>query len=287
MAGSSYGRLAQGSGGTKSRQRIAARLAELGLEANAADLDTQGYTVVRDAAPLELFDRIRDAIVRVTDETHARGVEPFNFGPNTTMMYHLLLQDDAFVEAVLQPKLGALMDYILGEGHVLSIMSGSTLSTGCDLGPLHADNQYFPEPFPELWQLGTAIWCCEDFNGEDGSTHVVPGSHGLRRHPRPGDGDDDAVPVIAPRGSIVVWTGHTWHRSGARTTPGQRVALHTAFARPHLRVFEAWSPDEVAQLTARDPRLIRLMGADLPWGFVESPDGEKIRATAQTTQAIA
>jgi ectoine hydroxylase-related dioxygenase (phytanoyl-CoA dioxygenase family) len=287
MAGSEYGRLAQGSGGTASLDRVRARLVQLGLEANAADLDAQGYTIVEDAAPLELFDRIREAILRVTEETHARGVEPFNFGPRTTMMYHLLLQDDAFVEAVLQPKVGALMDYILGEGHVLSIMSGSTLSEGCDFGPLHADNQYFPEPFPELWQLGTAIWCCEDFSGEDGSTHVVPGSHLRRRHPRAGEALDEAIPMVAPRGSIVVWTGHTWHRSGARQTPGRRVALHTAFARPHLRVFESWSPDEIAELTARDPRLARLMGADLPWGFVDSPDAAKIRATALTTQATA
>ncbi|MSO78282.1 MAG: hypothetical protein EXQ79_01595 [Acidimicrobiia bacterium] len=136
--------------------------------------------------------------------------------------------------------------------------------------------------------VATAIWCCDDFDGDLGSTNLVPGSNHRYRHPKAGEGLDHAVPVVAPRGSIVVWTGHTWHRSGGRTAPGQRVALHSAFSRPHIRTFEAYLPEEIERLVAFDKRLTRLIGADLPYDFTgDSPDINKLLAIAMTTQAQA
>jgi len=275
----------QASNGSEARQRVRQMITDNGLELQVAELELNGYCVVPDAAPMELFDRIREAIVRVTQETLDRGITPFDFGPNTSMMYRLLGQDDAFVEAVLTPKLTALMTYLLGEGYALNVATGSTLSQGSVPGPLHSDNQFFPEPFPTQVHVATAIWCCDEFDGDHGSTHVVPGSHRRCRHPRTGEGLEETVPVVAPRGSIVIWAGHTWHRSGGRTVPGSRVALHTAFSRPHLQTFEAYEPDVVERLVAKDGRLSRLLSADLPYRYLgDSPDLMKILAIAATTQ---
>jgi len=279
---------AQATPGTESRRRVVERIHDLGLEANVADLELNGYTVVENAAPLELFDRISQAILDVTAATLARGVTPFDFGPNTTMMYRLLAHDDVFAEAIIVPKLEALLCYLLGEGYVLTVATGSVLSEGARPGPIHADNQFFPDPFPPQFQVATAIWCCDDFSEAYGSTHLVPGSHRRLRHPTTGEGRNEAVAVEAPRGSIVIWTGHTWHRSGGRDKAGQRVALHTGFARPHLRVFESYEPEVVERLTAKDQRFVRLLGADLPWEYQgDSPDLMKLLALAATTQAQA
>jgi ectoine hydroxylase-related dioxygenase (phytanoyl-CoA dioxygenase family) len=153
---------------------------------------------------------------------------------------------------------------------------------------VHADNQFFPEPFPVQPHVATAIWCCDPFSDAEGSTHIVPGSHRRFRHPRAGEGVDEAVPVVADAGSIVLWTGHTWHRSGARTDAGRRVALHTGFSRPHVRAFEAYSPEEIERLVALDDRFTRLLGADLPYDCRDdSPDLTKLLALAMTTQAQA
>jgi hypothetical protein len=280
------GSIAQAAVSSDSRSRAHRAVVELDLEANVADLDAVGYTVVEDAAPVDLFDRISDAIVTITHELRARGVDPFNFGPNTSMIYRLLARDPVFAEAVLTPKLTALMTYLLGEGYITQVATGSILGPGAAPGPLHADNQFFPEPFPPQVHMGTAIWCCDDFDGPLGSTHIVPGSNHKFRHPRPGEGDAEAVPVVAPRGSIVIWTGHTWHRSGGRTAPGRRIALHTGFSRPHIRPFEAYEPDEIERLVALDERLVRLISADLPYEFRgDGPDAHKLLALAMTTHA--
>jgi ectoine hydroxylase-related dioxygenase (phytanoyl-CoA dioxygenase family) len=280
------GSFTQAAPGVNLRRRLLDQVARLGLEHNVAELDALGYAVIEDAAPLELFDRVRADILAVTQEVRDRGEEPFNFGPNTSMVYRLLAKSDAAAEAVLTPKLVAIMSYLLDEGYVAQVATGSVLDAGAQAGPLHCDNQFFPDPFPVQVHMGTAIWCCDVFDGELGSTHVVPGSNHRCRHPRPGEGLDAAVPVVAPRGSIVVWTGHTWHRSGARTAPGQRVALHTGFSRPHIRAFEGYEPDEIERLVARDERFTRLLGADLPYDFRgDTPDVTKLLAIAATTQA--
>jgi ectoine hydroxylase-related dioxygenase (phytanoyl-CoA dioxygenase family) len=235
-----------------------------------------------------MFEEIREAIIEVTDEHRARGVEPFNFGPNTSMVYRLLASREVFARAVLTPKLTALVGYLLGDGYVAQVATGSILEEGALAGPLHADNQFFPDPFPVQVHMATAIWCCDRFSGPEGSTHVVPGSNRRFRHPRPGEGVDDAVPVVAESGSIVLWSGHTWHRSGARAVPGRRVALHTGFSRPHIRAFEAYRPDEIERLVALDERFTRLVGADLPYDCRDdSPELTKLLALAATTQAQA
>jgi ectoine hydroxylase-related dioxygenase (phytanoyl-CoA dioxygenase family) len=281
-----FGRYTQSSTAFGVRGRLLERVAAHGLERNVAELDALGYTVVEDAAPLELFDRVRAAIIDVTDAVRASGAEPFNFGPNTSMVYRLLCRSDAVAEAVLTPKLSALMGYLLDDGYVAQVATGSILEQGARAGPLHADNQFFPEPFPVQVHVATAIWCCDDFDGELGSTHIVPGSNHRFRHPRPGEGLGHAVPVVAPRGSIVLWSGHTWHRSGERTAPGHRVALHTSFSRPHVRAFEAYDPDDIERLIAFDERFTRLLGADLPYDFRgDTPDVAKLLAIALTTQS--
>ena len=244
------------------------RIAEMDLDRHVADLHTVGYTIVEDAAPPQLFARLRSAIIRISEELRDRGVTPFNFGPETSMVYRLLAQDHVFLDAAMTPKLTALMSHLLGEGYVANATTGSMLHQGAKPGPLHADNQFFPEPFPVQIHVATAIWCLDDFTCDLGSTHIVPKSHQRCRHPRQGEGLDEVVALEAQKGSIALWTGHTWHRSGGRTSPGTRVALHTAFSRPHIQRFEAYTPDELERMINYDDGVRSIVGADLPYDFI-------------------
>ena len=64
------------------------------------------------------------------------------------------------------------------------------------------------------------------------------------------------------------------------------MALHTGFSRPHVRPFEAYSPEEVDRLVAYDVRFTRLLGADLPYEYMgDTPELDKLLALASTTQA--
>ena len=95
----------------------------------------------------------------------------------------------------------------------------------------HQDSAYVPTPHdPYL-----TCWCTlDEVNEENGTVSVLPydraGTRGLVPHTKLENdwdlvgyqGEDPGIPVIAPAGSIAVFSSHLLHRSGANTTPRQR-----------------------------------------------------------------
>src|SRR5260370_867351 len=78
---------------------------------------------------------------------------------------------------------------------------------------------------------------------------------------RPGEGQEGAVPIEMPKGSVVFFTQGVWHRQGDRTEPGDRVTLHAHFNRGILRSLEPKKAD-VQMLHRNSPRLAEMLGED-------------------------
>ena len=100
-----------------------------------------------------------------------------------------------------------------------------------------------------------------DWTLEAGPTWIVPGSHKMRRPPRPGEGHNAGVPILMPKGSVVFFTHGVWHWQGDRTAPGDRVTLHAHFNRGILRSLEPKKTD-VQLLHSNSPRLGEMLGED-------------------------
>ncbi len=86
------------------------------LESHTIDLETDGYTVLAPgkAAQLELFQRLRDTILRFT--AAPEGESDFgsrNRGLGQTL-FHLLPRDRVFEEALMAPAPLTLVTYLLG-----------------------------------------------------------------------------------------------------------------------------------------------------------------------------
>jgi ectoine hydroxylase-related dioxygenase (phytanoyl-CoA dioxygenase family) len=165
------------------------------------------------------------------------------------------------------------MTSVLGHGYTISTFTGMIRPKGTPQLPLHSDNQFMPAPFPEWQQVATAVWYLEDVTAEGGASRLVAGSLKRMRHPGPNEGEDEWIAIEAPKGSIVMWVGHTWHGNCARTIPGERVTLHTAFSRMHLRPMESYDamPQEI--LDRNPPEFARLVGRTLPYGYdANGPD---------------
>jgi ectoine hydroxylase-related dioxygenase (phytanoyl-CoA dioxygenase family) len=118
-----------------------------------------------------------------------------------------------------------------------------------------------PEPYPEFALTGVGVWSFEDWTVAAGPTWLVPGSHRMRRGPKPGEGRNGGVPIEMPKGSVVFFTHGVWHWQGDRSDPGERVALHAHFNRGILRSLEPKRTDP--QLLHRNsPRLGEMLGED-------------------------
>ena len=231
---------------------ITARVAELGLTSSLEHLRKEGYAIVTDIATPKFTARLREACMRLTQETE---------GPGKGFSAALLLgRDPIFEDVVLNPKIQVLVEVMCGQGALLSQLITSIRPKGTPALGLHADQNWMPAPFPEHNQLFTMCWSMEDFSKEGGCTKVVPRSHLERRHPNKEEikQEPGAAPVECPASSIVCWGGSIWHGNYPRTTDGERVVLHITFGRLALRTVENYDHLDDAWLEGK-PAALRVM----------------------------
>ena len=239
---------------------LAPRIAEFGLENNCRQLADEGYTVVQDVAPPEFFARLRKTILEKAN-------------PYGSLLAN---KDPIFAEAALNPKLGALAEFSVGGGFLLSIEATTVREPNepsLDID-LHVDQAWVPAPFPEHNLFLTCCWATDDFTLESGATMVVPGSHRHRRMPTMEEvaEKDGAIAIECPAGSAVVWDGSVWHGNWPRTIPGQRVVLHVSYTRLMMRPMESYPPEIEEQLIVEHgDGMAQLLGRH---DFLAKPEGK-------------
>ena len=238
------------------------RIQHLGLAANRAELDDTGYTILRNAISDVLADEIRAALNRAIDETKGADAHGLGVGKDGSVG-NLLVRGRVFEEAAQHPWLLALQDYVVGKGCLLSISTGIRKSAGDVTHIVHVDYPLVDEPFPQNTLMATSIWALEEFDVASGPTAVVPGSYRrYNRNPKPGEGTEELVPIVMPKGSIAMWRGNTWHTAIVRTKPGQRVTLHQTYSRLHVRPIDFYLNVDPAVLARNGPALTTLCGLD-------------------------
>lgn len=265
--------------------RIYERICNLGLEANVAELNAYGFTIIEPgrAAPLDFCDRLRDVILRLGDADLAKELNTERTSSDARQLratgqqiFYLLFKDQLFEQALMNKTALALVDYLLGEAAVLSSLSAMIKGAGQHGLAVHTDNAMIPSPFPAYAQVANVTWVLSDYSKERGALFVVPGSHRFCRHPTAKDvvPEEMRVAIEASHGSLVVWHGNLWHGSYPRTVPGLRVNLIGLFSRMYCRTQEPYRRNVPQELLARHgARFARLMGQHIAYGWTEGgPD---------------
>jgi hypothetical protein len=272
--------------------RVMAEIVELGLERNAWELDSLGYTVVTpdqvaagglahalrekllDDVQLQLGfrpDLERDVGIAAKATAIGRGVH----------IPRVLFRDEIYEKALMNRALLALITYLLGESCILSGSSAMLKVRAQERLELHSDQTGQPSPLPPYAQTANATWVLSDYSEANGATCFVPCSHKLCRHPNAAESVDPslAVTVAAPAGSIVIWHGNTWHGAVPRTNPGGRLSLIFLFVRWYLKPHLPFGQEVSAEMLARNPdRFATLMDKRSPFAGQYS-DGTKVDFT--------
>ena len=223
------------------------RATRQGLAGHLRQMEERGYTVIERAISDEFADEIREQTLRVLAD---HGVATLNW---------MLYQGRCFEILAQHPQLLTLVDASLGRGAVIGSFSAIRRGPGPGTIPLHTDYAHVPEPYPEWAMTGVGVWALEDWSEAAGPTWIAPGSHRLRRGPRPGEAAEGGTPIEMPKGSVVFFTEGVWHWQGDRSEPGERVTLHWHFNRGILRSLEPKKSDE--QLLHRNgTRLAEMLG---------------------------
>ncbi|HUO12454.1 MAG TPA: phytanoyl-CoA dioxygenase family protein [Caulobacteraceae bacterium] len=228
---------------------LAHRAARQGLTGKIRELEENGYCVIENAISPEFADEVRAATIRA--------LLPHQSFSMNWMLYH----GREFEQLIQNPLLMTLIDATLGRGAVIASFSCIKKGPGPGVIPMHTDYAHVPEPYPDFSLTGVGVWALEDWRVESGPTWIVPGSHKQRRHPRPGEGHNEGVPIEMPKGSVVYFHQGVWHWQGDRAEPGERVTLHAHFNRGILRSLEPKKTD-VQMLHRNSPRLGEMLGED-------------------------
>ena len=241
----------------------------LDLWDNVAELRDQGYTVVKDVAPPEVFEELREVIHNFA-EGSAR--------PLPYITVSMLLGRHPVVDKVATlPKVLAIAEASVGQGMRASQFMGSIMRQNPEapLG-LHVDQNWIPAPFPEHNCVLTFCMPCEGMMDEQGATRVVPGSQSLRRHPTPAELENpETIPIEVPKGSAAVWDGSVWHSGGIRSVPGERTVLHATYQRLYTQPIDddTYLLDDEGYVAHASPELLGLLGVDLFYGTATPTSG--------------
>ncbi len=201
------------------------------------DLDEYGVALLGDQLSPEVLGQARQATYdAIEDDVVQQRFQGFalDYGDANVRVWNILNRHAVFRELVEMPQVIELLTSFLGWPALLGNISANITRPGGSGGMLHADQLFMPTPWPAKPQGINVAWCLDDFTSENGATRIVPFSHR-----RSANADQsaivDAVPVIAPAGTMMVLDSRLWHRTGGKyMRDEQGGAFWLVHKKPHL-----------------------------------------------------
>ena len=220
-------------------------------------IEDKGYTIIPEFLnPTEVGDLKRsfNTDLPIT-EMRAIGTE----SGRTWRAHNLLAKTRAADHVFLDPRLRKLVQNFLNDRTQINITTLFNTLPGETKQFLHQDDGLWPIPRPHPHFLCNALIALDDFDVENGATHLVPYSH--KWHDRKVDQSVDTIQVEMKAGSMVVWAGAMWHAGGANVSERERMGLFVSHGVSYLRPQEPQLvsvPPEVAR--ALPEKMQRLLG---------------------------
>ena len=198
-----------------------------------AEIEAQGYTIIPDFVEPKEIARIRHAF-----DTEVRITEMRAIGTDTgkTLRAHNLLAKTRAVDYLfLAPRIRALIEGVLGPRVQINVTTLFNILPGETKQFLHQDDGLWPIKRPHPHFVCNALIALDDFDLENGATHIVPYSHSW--HDRPVDQSIETLQVTMRAGTMLMWEGGLWHGGGANTSKDRErlgffMSHNVAYLRP-------------------------------------------------------
>jgi ectoine hydroxylase-related dioxygenase (phytanoyl-CoA dioxygenase family) len=198
----------------------------LDADAICSEVDRVGYAVVPEVLDAGEIDGVRRALAPYLDGG-PRGRNEFE-GHATQRVYSLIVKSRAFDRLVLDPTVLAATERVLGPNFLLTAALAINVCPGEKEQSLHFDDAFYPIPRPRPPVSVSTLWAIDPFTETNGATVACPGSH------RWGETVDldalDKVTLVAPAGSLVVYSGTLFHAGGANASADARLAVSIQYA---------------------------------------------------------
>jgi len=237
---------------------------------NKAFLQKNGYLVLDNFVSKNMLEELKSSTYKIASEAISKN-EAYLYGEGlkAQRIYNLIGKSKLYRDFLLNDKIKQVLDNefsrnTLHSKYYLSSFQANILYPGAKAQVLHTDLA-IPEPLPPwLIRLNVNL-LLDDFTENNGATILIPGSHKYLHKPEPDLISNKMIKVLAPAGSLVIWTGHLWHKSGENSSSNSRAALLACFAASHFREIAAEENYLVinnTKLRDFDPKILELIGAN-------------------------
>ena len=233
-----------------------------GLSQHLSQIDQQGYVVIPNWISKARVEKLGKDLRREVNPIRELMAPEFK----TVRAHNLLAKTRCVDDLVMDSRLLALIQGVLGEYFQISVVAMFDLLPGAKAQGLHQDDGLWPLPRPHPPFVVNCVLAVDQFTKENGATAVVPKSHLWHDQPVRQPPDVETVQLEIEPGTLVAWTGALWHGGGANATEESRLAIDINFNLSYLRQqenqFIAIPRDEIRKMPKR---LQYLVGYH--WGF--------------------
>lgn len=242
------------------------------------DLEPHGYAIVPDAIDAGTLARLRAELDPYLQGRYM-GRNDFE-GFRSERVYNLLAKAPTVAELIEHPAVLAVADRLLKPSYLLSAALVVNLHPGETPQGYHQDDALGAPPPPRPVQGVSTLWALDDFTAANGATEVIPGSQRWQAPAPPAEALEPlGVPLEMAAGSVAIFPGTLYHRSGANRSNATRLGLTIQYCQPWLRQLENLMLGVPPALAARySERIQALVGYSLVEGtFVGYVDGRHPR----------
>jgi len=230
------------------------------LDAHAAAIASDGYTIIEDAIDPKFLDALNEDLLRLEREYHVVPSDNSFEGAHTIRIYNLLAFGKLYEAIPVHEHVLPVVERVLDAGCLVSSLSSISIDPGETAQPIHADDQLIPLDKPHVPTVCNSMWALTDFTEANGATRIIRGTHLADASPDYG-APYDSIAAEMPKGSVLVWHGSLWHGGGANTTDERRVGIAMNYCAGWIRQQENQQlgiPRETA--AGFSPRLRQLCG---------------------------
>ena len=228
------------------------------LDAHAAAMERDGYTVIRDFMDAARLAEVR-RVLGFYLGSHS-GRNPFE-GHSTERVYTLVARGRVFWDIVLDERVLALCDRFMLPGCLLTASQAICIRPGEKPQDFHHDDTFYTVPRPRPMISISTIAAVDAFTAENGGTEIIPGSHLWGGDWREQAAAAKPSTLAMPAGACVVFSGTLVHRGGANRSAAARLAFSNQYCQPWARQQENFLqgvPLDVAR--QMPPRLQEMLG---------------------------
>ncbi|MEH6490564.1 phytanoyl-CoA dioxygenase family protein [Halopseudomonas sp.] len=231
---------------------------------DAAELDSlhmalmrEGYVILERIVAEDQLEPIRQQLLGLLPQQGGRnGFE----GTRTQRLYGVISKTLACNPLVEHPLVLGLLDRVLAPNYLLSQLQVINILPGEQAQPLHHDDAFYPVPRPRAHFGAATIIALDDFTAENGATVVIPRSHTWDGHVPTEKDCASSIPIIMPKGSMVLFLGTLWHGGGANYSSKPRLAATAQYCEPWARQQENFSlsvsPERARECSAHIQRML-------------------------------